>query len=400
MVQWGFEEERMQAKQPKTDVARRGDAEERPRELHSLLGERHFRLLVESVRDYAIFMLDPDGRVASWNAGAAQIKQYRAEEIIGQHFSVFYPEDVREAGWPAQELQIALRDGRVQDEGWRVRRDGSRFWASVVITALHDDSGEHIGFAKVTRDLTDQRRVKALEDEGRRMTTFLAMLGHELRNPLAPIANAVSVMQLEKIESENMRRCRDIISRQVTQLTRLVNDLLDVGRITSGKVRLEFQPMELSEIVREAIEMVEPIALTRSQLLTVVSRGPSFMVSGDHARLVQVFSNLLNNAVKFTPDGGKITATLRRDEDYAEVSVKDNGPGIPPSRLSDIFNLFVQGEDQPAHLGAGLGLGLSLVQQLVTLHGGDIGAFSTGIPGKGSEFIVRLPLLREDAGGQ
>jgi PAS domain S-box-containing protein len=400
MVQWGFEEERMQAKQPKTDVARRGDAEERPRELHSLLGERHFRLLVESVRDYAIFMLDPDGRVASWNAGAAQIKQYRAEEIIGQHFSVFYPEDVREAGWPAQELQIALRDGRVQDEGWRVRRDGSRFWASVVITALHDDSGEHIGFAKVTRDLTDQRRVKALEDEGRRMTTFLAMLGHELRNPLAPIANAVSVMQLEKIESENMRRCRDIISRQVTQLTRLVNDLLDVGRITSGKVRLEFQPMELSDIVREAIEMVEPIALARSQLLTVVSRGPSFMVSGDHARLVQVFSNLLNNAVKFTPDGGKITATLRRDEDYAEVSVKDNGPGIPPSRLSDIFNLFVQGEDQPAHRGAGLGLGLSLVQQLVTLHGGDIGAFSTGIPGKGSEFIVRLPLLREDAGGQ
>jgi len=364
--------------------------------LDSRVSEQHFRVLVEGVRDYAIFMLDPQGRVASWNAGAQEIKQYRAEEITGQHFSVFYPEETKQTGWPAQELEIALRDGRMQDEGWRVRRDGSRFWASVVITALYDDSGEHIGFAKVTRDLTEQRRVKALEDEGRRMTTFLAMLGHELRNPLAPIANAVSVMQLEQIESENLRRCRDIIARQVTQLTRLVNDLLDVGRITSGKVRLAFLPLDMSTVVREAVEMAEPLALARSQLLTVVDAGDDLRVRGDHARLVQVFSNLLNNAVKFTPVGGKIVAALGRYGDYAEISIKDNGPGIPPDRLGDIFNLFVQGDEPPTHLGAGLGLGLSLVQQLVMLHGGDIGAFSTGVPGTGSEFIVRLPLLRED----
>src|SRR5690606_4705185 len=250
---------------------------------------------------------------------------------------------------------------------------------------------EHIGFAKVTRDLTDQRRVKVLEDEGRRMTTFLAMLCHELRNPLAPIAYAVSVMQLEKHQSENTRRCRDIIARQLSQLTRLVNDLLDVGRITSGKIRLEMQPIDLAAALREAAEMVEPQALGRSQLLTVEGASDHYPVRGDHVRLVQVFSNLLNNAVKFTPEGGKVVATIGAADGHAEVSVKDNGPGIAPERLGEIFNLFVQGEGQPAHLGAGLGLGLSLVQQLVELHGGDVGAFSTGVPGKGTEFIVRLP---------
>lgn len=365
------------------------------RDIDSKLDERHFRLLVETVRDYAIFLLDTRGRVASWNAGAEQIKGYKAREIIGKHFSVFYPQEVRDSGWPEQELEIALREGRMRDEGWRLRRDGSRFWASVMITALRDEDGQHIGFAKVTRDLTEVRRVKALEDEGRRMTTFLAMLGHELRNPLAPIANAVSVMQLEKIESENLRRCRDIIARQLAQMTRLVNDLLDVGRITSGKVRLEMSEVDLAKVLHEAVEMAEPLALARSQLLTVETGGGEVPVRGDHARLVQVFSNLLNNAVKFTPEGGSISASLRVVDENAEVSVKDNGPGIPPARLADIFNLFVQGEEQPEHLGTGLGLGLSLVQQLVVLHGGDVGAFSAGVPGKGSEFVVRLPLLRD-----
>src|SRR5688572_7964861 len=138
--------------------------------------EERFRMLVEGVRDYAIFMLDPEGHVASWNIGAQQAKGYTADEIIGRHFSVFYPAEVARAGWPERELEIALEEGRCEDEGWRVRKDGTRFWASVVITALHDDHGQHIGFAKVTRDLTDRRRVRALEDEGRRVTTFLAML--------------------------------------------------------------------------------------------------------------------------------------------------------------------------------------------------------------------------------
>jgi signal transduction histidine kinase len=203
-------------------------------------------------------------------------------------------------------------------------------------------------------------------------------------------------MQLEKIQSENMRRCRDIIARQLRQLTRLVDDLLDVGRITSGKVRLDLRGVDLVAIVREAAETLEPTALAKGQLLTVDIAAGEFRTKGDHARLVQVFSNLLANAVKFTPEGGKVNLSLLRSGDHAEVSVKDNGPGIAPARLPDVFNLFVQGDEHHAQLGGGLGLGLSLVRQLVTLHGGDVGAFSAGIPGKGAEFIVRLPLLRED----
>src|SRR5690606_17123398 len=203
------------------------------------------------------------GRVSTWNAGAKLIKGYETDEIVGKHFSVFYPDEVVASGWPARELEIALAEGRVQDEGWRVRKDGSRFWASVTITALLEPDGTHLGFAKITRDLTAQRRIKALEDEGQRRAAFLTMLGHALRNPLAPLADAVSLMRLEDIASENVKRCRDIIDRQVTQLTRLVDDLLDVGRITSGKIRLSTTRMDLSRVVAGAVEMAEPEAMRR-----------------------------------------------------------------------------------------------------------------------------------------
>ncbi|UHQ20690.1 PAS domain S-box protein [Lysobacter sp. KIS68-7] len=355
--------------------------------------EERFRLLVEGVRDYAIFMLDPTGHVASWNIGAQQAKGYTPEEIIGQHFSVFYPPEVVASGWPERELEIALAEGRCEDENWRVRKDGTRFWASVVITALYDASGKHIGFAKVTRDLTDKRRVLALEDEGRRVTTFLAMLGHELRNPLAPISNAVSIMQLEPLESERLRMCRDVIARQVQQMTRLVDDLLDVGRITAGKIHLDMQPVELGDVLREAIETSEPFARSRAQALTLDASAAPAWVAGDRTRLLQIASNLIGNATKFTQRNGTIAATLRCSGPYVEFSVLDNGPGIAPHRLRDVFRLFVQGDQDAARSQGGLGLGLSLVQQLVTLHGGEVSAYSAGL-GKGAEFIVRLPLVK------
>ncbi|HVQ33849.1 MAG TPA: PAS domain S-box protein [Lysobacter sp.] len=353
--------------------------------------EERFRLMVEGVRDYAIFMLDPDGHVASWNAGAQQAKGYAADEIIGQHFSLFYPPEVVESGWPARELEIAMAEGRCEDEGWRVRKDGTRFWASVVITTLYDDHGRHIGFAKITRDLSDKRRVSALEDEGRRVTTFLAMLGHELRNPLAPISNAVSIMQLEPMQSERLRMCRDVISRQLQQITRLVDDLLDVGRITAGKIHLQREPVELGAVLEEAVEAIEPYSRSRAHALVFNREGPAWIV-GDRARLLQIVSNLLTNAAKFTGRGGRIVATLRCTAGHAELSVADNGPGIPASRLRDIFNLFVQGDQDPARTQGGLGLGLSLVQQLTTLMGGEVSAYSAG-EGKGAEFIVRFPLV-------
>jgi PAS domain S-box-containing protein len=353
--------------------------------------EERFRLLVEGVQDYAIFMLDPTGHIVSWNPGAQKTKGYTAEEIIGRHFSTFYPQDQIDRDWPGQELEFALARGSFEDEGWRLRKDGSRFWASVVITALHDDHGRHIGFAKITRDLSERRRISALEDEGRRITTFIAMLGHELRNPLAPIMNAVSIMQLEHLESARLRLCRDIIARQLQQMVRLIDDLLDVGRITSGKITLDFQPVPLAEVVTDAVEMVQPLIDQHQHQLEVRLDEAAAWVMGDRARLLQIISNLLNNAARYTPPRGRITVTLQRHGANAEISVKDNGPGINPRHLKDIFNLFVQIEHRPDT--GGLGLGLSLVQQLVTLHRGEVSVVSTGEAGKGSEFTVRLPLM-------
>ena len=356
--------------------------------------DERFRLMVESVRDYAIFMLDPAGNIATWNLGAQLNKGYTTEEILGQHFSVFYtPEDIAR-DWPARELELALRDGRFEDEGWRVRKDGSRFWANVVITALHDSDGGHRGFAKVTRDLTQQRRIDALEDEGRQLTRFLAVLGHELRNPLSSIANVVSVMELEESSNPRIARVRGILQRQVGHLKRLVDDLLDVGRIVSGKVRLERGPVKLQDVAAAAVEAVTPeIDRLRHTLRQDIATEPLW-VSGDRVRLGQVLSNLLQNAAKFTPDGGQVRLILRRRDDDAELVVCDNGPGIPREKLRHVFKLFAQGEeDHASRQHGGLGIGLSLVYQMVQQHGGDVSAFSSGEPGKGAEFVVTLPLI-------
>jgi PAS domain S-box-containing protein len=350
--------------------------------------------MVESVRDYAIFMLDPDGYISSWNRGAELAKGYQAGEIIGKHFSVFYPEEKIAARWPEHELEVALREGRFEDEGWRVRKDGSRFWANVVITAIHDPHGHHQGFVKVTRDLTASRRIHALEEQERRLTQFLALLGHELRNPMTPIANAVSIMQLEEPENPRLRAARDILARQVTHLRRLVDDLLDVGRIATGKVHLIKETVGLQQIIEDAAVAVRPTMADRGHAFVVNTTAEPLYVVGDPVRLVQVLTNLLNNAAKFTPPGGRIVLSLGRTGDRAELGVRDNGPGIEPSALPGMFNLFVQGGvEGPGGTQAGLGIGLSLVQQLVHLHGGDVSAFSTGTAGEGAEFLVHLPLV-------
>jgi len=354
--------------------------------------EERFRLLVDGVRDYAIFMLDPRGHIASWNLGAQLTKGYTAEEIIGRHFSVFYPQERLDEDWPARELEMALRDGRFEDNGWRLRKDGSRFWASVVITPLYDGQGRHYGFAKVTRDLTDRGRIDVLESQERHLHQFLAVLGHELRNPLAPIANAVSIMRLEPATSEQMRHTRDILGRQVAHLGRLVDDLLDVGRIVSGKVFVERLPTDLRQVVSESVEATSPAARDRRHELQVVVPTAPVVVLGDHVRLVQVVSNLLHNAVKFTPEGGQVRVRLGVRDGRAEICVSDTGPGIAPAELSYVFKLFAQSEASSARLHGGLGIGLSMVHQMVKRHGGEVSAFSTGESGKGAEFVVALPL--------
>jgi len=356
--------------------------------------EERFRLMVEGVRDYAIFMLDPQGYIASWNLGAQINKGYTAEEIIGQHFSVFYPQDRIDSGWPTQELEYAIRDGRFEDEGWRLRKDGSRFWASVVITALYDEQGRHYGFAKVTRDLTERRRIRRLESQERHLHQFLAMLGHELRNPLAPISNAVAIMQLEEPRSPKLRTARDILARQVAHLGRLVDDLLDVGRIVSGKVHLRRDPVCLQHVVQEAVEAVAPAQQARGQRLTTHLPDAPVWVCGDQVRLVQVLNNLLNNAVKFTQEGGEVRVSLTCRDGSTQLCVADNGPGIAPAELGHVFKLFAQGEHASnTPQAGGLGIGLSVVHQMVRSHGGEISVFSTGEAGRGAEFVIQLPTI-------
>ena len=359
--------------------------------------EERFRLIVEGVRDYAIFMLDPQGYITSWNLGAQLTKGYTAEEIIGQHFSVFYPQELLDQDWPRKELELALRDDRFEDEGWRLRKDGSRFWANVVITALYDAHGHHLGFAKVTRDLTERRRIDTLEGEGRELTRFLAVLGHELRNPLSSIANAVSILQLEELVSPRLQMVRDILGRQVGNLRGLVDELLDLGRIATGKIHLKRVPTQLQQVVAEALEAMAPQIETSGLRLESSVEAEPLWVLGDKVRLVQVLTNLLHNACKFTPRDGRVRVVLARAGDHAEMAVSDTGCGIAPDDLQYVFKLFAQGSDKEAPTHGGLGIGLNLVHQLVHLHGGEVSAFSTGEAGKGAEFVVQLPLTEAPA---
>ncbi len=340
--------------------------------------EEKFRLLVGGIRDYAVFMLDPDGRIATWNEGAEAIKGYKAEEIIGEHFSRFYPQEAIDAKFPQTELEVAARVGRFEDEGWRLRKDGTAFWANVIITALFDPNGRLRGFAKVTRDMTERRRVVALEENERKMNEFLAMLGHELRNPLAPIRNALDLMRVQSNGDSRLEWARSVIDRQLTQLTRLVDDLLDVGRISSGKIALRREPIEINAAVQRAVEASRPLADASRHTLEVRLSPEPLLVDGDLTRLSQVVLNLLTNAIKYTPSGGKIKVDVAREGAFAVVRVKDTGIGMSPELIPKVFDLFVQGERSLDRSEGGLGIGLTLVKRLVSLHGGTVSAHSDG----------------------
>jgi PAS domain S-box-containing protein len=369
------------------------DLTERRREQESLRqSEERFRLLVDGVKDYGIFMLDPDGRIISWNAGAERIKGYGAIEIIGRHFSVFYPPELIAAEWPAHELRIARTEGRYEEEAWRVRKDGSRFWASVVISAVYDRSGELRGFAKITRDLTQRQRMQQLQEASRQMSEFVAMLAHELRNPLAPIRNAMQVMSLRGLEDPQLEWCRTVVDRQVALLGHLVDDLLDVNRITTGKIQLKREPVLISLVIERALESSSPLIQERKHRVEVSLPEEPLVVQGDSTRLSQVFLNLLNNAAKYTPENGLIQISGKAEGQHAVIRVRDNGLGIAPELLPKVFDLFVQGSRSLDRAEGGLGIGLALVREIVRLHGGSVSVSSAGVQ-QGSEFTVKLPLV-------
>jgi PAS domain S-box-containing protein len=355
--------------------------------------EERFRLLVDGVRDYALYMLDVRGFVSSWNAGAERIEGYRADEIIGRHFSNFYsPQDIA-ADRPWRELATARERGRLEIEGWRLRKDGTSYWARVIITPLTDLQGQPYGFANLTQDLTQQRHAEALENAAARMNEFIAMLAHELRNPLAPIRNAVMLMQKKGMGDTLLESMRQTIDRQSRSLERIVGDLLDASRVARGELVLERRPLDLADVIERAIESSRPAIDREGHQLHVSVPEGGIPVKGDALRLGQVIVNLLNNAAKYMTARGDIWLTVREKGSEIELRVRDAGVGIRPEMLSRIFDLFTQDHDTLDRAGGGLGVGLALVRRIVELHGGRVEARSEG-RGRGSEFIVYLPALR------
>jgi PAS domain S-box-containing protein len=355
--------------------------------------EERFRLLIEGVLDYAIFMLDTDGVVTSWNAGAERIKGYKRDEILGKHVSRFFlPEDL-EAGKPWEELAAARRDGRAESEGWRVRKNGERFWARAVLSALYDGAGRLRGFTKVTQDLTDRRHLQDLEKATQNVNEFIATLAHELRNPLAPIRTAVQVMARAPAGDPAQERMRQTIERQSAQLARIVNDMIDISRITRGAIAIEHGPVDLAEVARRAAEAAAPLIDAAGHKLDLELPAQPVWVEGDLHRLTQLATNLLNNAARYTPKGGAISLSVGAEGSHVHLRVRDNGRGIEPELLERIFDMFVQGRPPLKRVAGGLGIGLALSRKLAELHGGALDARSDG-PGKGSEFTLRLPLAQ------
>lgn len=353
--------------------------------------EERFRLLVEGVRDYAIFMLDPEGHVMSWNIGARRIKGYEHDEIVGRHFSAFYPKQALEAGVPLKLLAQALKDGRAEQEGWRMRKDGTRFWGHVLITPLFDHSGELRGYAKITRDLTDRRQAESLREAGRRKDAFLATLAHELRNPLAPILPGVDIILRSPGDPEKVAGVAAMLKRQVDQMAHLIDDLVDISRITTGKIELKKAQVPFSEVMERALEAIKPMIERQEQELVVDVAPDDLVVQGDPHRLAQMLSNLLSNAAKYTPERGhiRVSVTPDGDDEMLKISVKDDGRGIAAEFHQAIFELFDQGSSGPAE---GLGIGLTLVRSLAEMHGGGVTVASEG-EGKGSEFTLLLPIV-------
>jgi PAS domain S-box-containing protein len=365
-----------------------------------IASEERFRFLVESIRDYAIFILDPTGHVATWNVGAERINGYKAHEIIGSHFSKFYPEEDVRAGKCEMELEVAARDGQFEEEGWRLRKDGSKFWANVVISAVRDRNGKLIGFSKITRDLTDRKRIEdertarlAAEQASRAKDEFLAMLGHELRNPMAPIVTALQLIKL-RADGEATKE-HQILERQVAHMMHLIDDLLDVSRITRGKIELKRRRFDLRDSLAKAIEIASPLFEQRRHRFELNVPSRAIFVDADEPRLTQVFANLLTNAAKYTNPGGRIELTVTHVDTEVAVKVTDNGTGIDPALLPRVFDLFVQGYQSSDRSTGGLGLGLALVRSLVAQHGGTVEAHSPG-RGKGSTFVVKLPALPQE----
>jgi hypothetical protein len=379
--------------------------------------EERFRVLVEAVDDYAIYMLDPSGRITTWNRGAEKLSGYQAGEVIGRSIDVFFtPEDVA-GGKLRRELEVAKSERRFEEESFRLRKDGTRFWASVVLTPIYDDHGTHVGFAKVTRDLTERVRaqetalqlareqaaraaaekaevavrkaVEAAELANRVKDEFLATVSHELRTPLSAILGWSSVLRTLELEP-SAAKAAGAIQRNALAQRKIIDDILDVSRVISGKLHLDPRPVDLVAVLRDAIEVMRPSLSAKQMSVVFTPPTTSIVLVADSDRLLQIVWNLLSNAVKFSNVGGRVTVSLEDRDGAIAVTIADTGAGIAPQFLPLVFDRFMQADSSSTRRHGGLGLGLSIVRHLVELHGGHVEAHSEGI-GKGASFTFVLP---------
>lgn len=403
--------------------------------------EERYRLLVEGVTDYAIFMLNPEGYILSWTTGAEQILGYQEPEIIGQPFSVLFTEEAVKQALPEQVLEVAATQGFSKENRWHIRKDNTLFWAHCVIAVLRDEDGNLQGFSKIMQDITvrkqaEEERNQLLEREqlarqeaelaNRAKDEFLAILSHELRTPLTAITGWVGMLRSGKLDDIRTTLALETIERNATLQMQLVEDLLDISRIIRGDLWLDRQPVNLVDVIREAIEVVQPhmeekqiqfkfeINSLSKNSLDEQEQKPevaSFLVLGDAERLQQVVLNLLSNAIKFTPVEGTVTVNLsivNHQNSNSELStnktkndliqdvqlqVKDNGIGIKADFLPYVFDRFRQADSTNTRFYKGLGLGLAIARYLVEQQGGTIWADSKG-ERQGAIFTVTLPLLR------
>lgn len=351
----------------------------------------HLAAIVASSDD-AIISKTLDGIIVTWNAGAERVFGYRAAEVIGKPVTLLIPPD-RQNEEPV--ILERLRRGERIDhyETVRVTKDGRYIDISLTVSPVCSSDGRIIGASKVARDITQRKQAEAaLRDADRRKDEFLAVLAHELRNPLAPIHNSLHILRMKCERDSSNERVFEMMERQVNHMVRLVDDLLEVSRITRGKIVLRTELVELASVVRSAVETSRPFIDSSNHQLAVTFPPEPLTLEGDPVRLSQIIANLLNNAAKYTDPGGQIWLSVRREDNWVTISIRDTGTGIPPEMLPRVFDLFVQIDRNSGRAQGGLGIGLALVKSLVEMHGGTVKAFSEG-SGRGSEFVVRLPLV-------
>jgi PAS domain S-box-containing protein len=354
-------------------------------------------LLVATIRDYAIFLLDPDGRVASWNAGAEHIKGYTAEEIIGREFSIFYTDADRERDHPRHELEIAARDGRYGEEGWRVRKDGTWFWASVVITALHDAGGTLTGYAKVTRDLTERRLAeedlraanRRLLESNRELDRFASVAAHDLREPLHTIAGFTELLRSDLGDRLDERHAGYLeqVAHAARRMGDLVDDLLEFARSSAGSARSTAVRVDVANAVR-AVRAELGAAIAHRGVRLDVELAEGTVVLAQDRDVSAILRNLLSNAVKFAgPEDPRVVVRSERADRAWHIEVVDNGIGIDPAHRPQVFQAFHRLHSAAEYPGTGLGL--AIAQRVVERHGGTIGVDSS--VGHGSRFWFTLP---------